>query len=200
MSQVRLAVFASGRGTNASRIFEYFSGHSRVRVVLLVCNRREAPVLQIAERVSIPGFLSDPKFEEIEKVLQVLTKYKVDCIALAGFLRLIPKEIIQKFKGKIFNLHPSILPKYGGAGMYGMRVHTQVLRDQVECTGITIHLVNEKYDQGDILCQARIQISECRRRSVEWIAQRVAALEHQHYPRVILETIEKTICPQSVSL
>ena len=200
VSQVRLAVFASGKGTNAARIFEYFSYHKYIQVVLVVCNRKEAGVLEVAKKAAIPSVLCDSRVECPQKILQVLTAYKVDFIVLAGFLRLIPIEIIQKFEEKILNIHPALLPKYGGKGMYGKYAHAQVLQDQAVCTGITIHLVNEKYDQGKILFQASVPLSEHNRRTVQWLAERVSVLEQQHYPRVILETIEKTICSQRTNL
>jgi phosphoribosylglycinamide formyltransferase 1 len=184
MKKYRLAVFASGSGTNAEKIFEYFSDHEDVEVVLLLSNNPNALVLGRARRFNIPSHLFDrAEFQQPDVFMPRLHSAGVTHIVLAGFLWLIPKYLIDHYPDRIINIHPALLPSFGGKGMYGMKVHEAVKKSGVKETGITIHLVNEHYDEGAVLFQGRCMIDEsC---SPEEIAKRVHAMEHAYYPQVI---------------
>ncbi len=184
MNKNRIAIFASGSGTNAQKIFEYFENHDKVEVVLLLCNKTEAGVLERAKNFDIPTFnFSREQFYNTQSVLHTLKKFKVDAIALAGFMWLIPTYLVEAFPNKIVNIHPALLPKFGGKGMYGMHVHEAVKAAGESETGITIHLVNEYYDEGSILAQfsCRIEPND----SPDEIARKVQVLEHENYAKVI---------------
>lgn len=179
-----ITIFASGAGSNARKIMEHFQHKSEVRVALVVSNKPDAGVLDIARQHGIPTHLiGRANFFETKDILAVLAKHEVDFIVLAGFLWLIPPYLVQAFQHRIVNIHPALLPKYGGKGMYGMRVHEAVrVANELE-TGITIHFVNEQYDEGDIVFQARCPVAATD--TPADIARNVQALEHQHFPDVI---------------
>lgn len=177
----RIAVFASGRGSNARRLVEHFKGNEVAEIALIASNKEDAPVLQMAHEQGIARFFfNKKKFTSPESVLWELEKMKIDFIVLAGFLWLIPKVIIDKFPQKIINLHPALLPKYGGKGMYGMRVHEAVRAANEAETGITIHYVNERYDEGNIIFQAKCQVEKTD--TPQDIAKKIHELEHKHLP------------------
>lgn len=179
-----LAIFASGGGSNARRIMEHFSGSEQVRVGLVVSNKAEAGVLDIAREHGVPTHLISRKsFYETEDILRVLQEKSVDFVVLAGFLWLVPGYLVRAFSGKIVNIHPALLPKYGGKGMYGHHVHEAVKAAGETETGITIHFVNEQYDDGDIVFQAKCPVSP--HDSPADIARNVLRLEHEHFPQVI---------------
>ena len=179
-----LAIFASGTGSNARKIIEFFLNSTEIKVALVVSNKREAGVLDIAQNYNIPTYVTDRKtFYETEDLLTVLHDQEVDFIALAGFLWLIPGYLVQAFPRKILNIHPALLPKYGGKGMYGIHVHTAVQAAGDAESGMTIHFVNEHYDEGDVVFQARCPISPTD--TPDHIAHQVLALEHAYYPEVI---------------
>lgn len=187
---VQLAVFASGGGSNAHRIMEYFKDSDRIRVALVVSNKREAGVLQIAAAYGIPSLVIDRKsFYDSTDILKSLQHFDIGFIALAGFLWLIPAYLVRAFPGKILNIHPALLPKYGGKGMYGHHVHEAVKKAGETESGPTIHFVNEQYDEGDIVFQARCSLSTDD--TAEDIARKVLQLEHLHYPAVIEQVILK---------
>jgi len=180
----RLAVFASGSGTNAEEIFKYFKHHPAIEVVLLLSNNPDAFALQRAKNHQIKNAVFNRKeFSEGDAITQLLKENAVTHIVLAGFLWLIPEYLLRTYPDRIINIHPALLPKYGGKGMYGSRVHKAVKASGELETGITIHLVNDRYDEGRILFQGRCAISENYR--PEEIAACVHKLEHEHYPRVI---------------
>lgn len=180
---LRIAIFASGNGTNAENIINYFTKSSIARVVLVLSNNKDAKVLERAERLHVNHLYFNRKdLYTTDILLQLLVK-KADFIVLAGFLWKIPKSIIQVFPKKIVNIHPALLPKYGGKGMYGEFVHQEVKRNKELETGITIHYVDENYDEGAVVFQKNIalQLSD----SIADIAQKVHQLEYRYYPEVI---------------
>jgi phosphoribosylglycinamide formyltransferase 1 len=179
-----VAVFASGGGSNAEEIFKYFQNHPEIRVSQLLTNNPQAQVLERAKKYNIPTLVfTKNDFVASGNVLKSLSKKNVTHIVLAGFLWLIPEFLIRAFPDKIINIHPALLPKYGGKGMYGEKVHSAVKQAGEKCTGLTIHLVNEKYDEGTIIYQAKCEISETDTPSD--IARKVLKLEHEYYPKVI---------------
>lgn len=179
----RIAVFVSGSGTNAERIFEHFKNHDSIEVVLLLSNNAEAYALKRAAKANVPAkVFSRQEFRE-GIVLHWLKEAEITHIVLAGFLWLIPKELISAYPNRIINIHPALLPKYGGKGMYGSKVHEAVKAAEDKETGITIHLVNEKYDEGKILFQTSVAINSTD--TADEIANKVHQLEYAHYPEVI---------------
>jgi phosphoribosylglycinamide formyltransferase-1 len=192
MPKSRIAVFASGNGTNAEAIFNYFRDHPRVEVALLLSNDPSAFVLERARKSGVSTkVFKRQQFRDSEEVLNWLVQYRISHIALAGFLWLVPQKIIHQFSDRIINIHPALLPKFGGKGMFGMKVHEAIKLAGEKETGITIHLVNEKYDEGTILFKATCPI--LKEDSPEEIAAKVNRLELTHYPRVIEEWIESVI-------
>jgi len=181
-----LSIFASGGGSNARKIMEYFKDSKSIRVALVVCNKPGAGVIAIAEEFKVPvHLLHRSDFYETENLLHVLRAHKTDWIILAGFLWLIPQYLLGAFPNKIINIHPALLPKYGGKGMYGHRVHEAVRAANDTETGITIHFADEHYDEGGIIFQARCAVLP--EDTPEDIARNVLVLEHQYYPKVIEE-------------
>lgn len=180
----KIALLASGSGTNAEEIMKYFSTHDAIEVVLLLSNNPDAYALERAKKFQIPTHVFDRKqLRESKDVLVWLQEKGVTHVVLAGFLWLIPEYLIQAYPNKIVNIHPALLPRHGGKGMYGMKVHEAVRAANESETGITIHLVNEKYDEGKILAQATCPVTA--EDTPESIANKVHALEYKHYPTVI---------------
>ena len=180
----RLAVFASGNGTNAEEIFKYFKNHPSIEVVLLISNNPQAFVLERARNFGIPTKTFDrQQFRESTVVLEWLQEKNVTHVVLAGFLWLIPTYLVQAFPHKIINIHPALLPKHGGKGMYGMKVHEAVKLARDYETGITIHAVDEKYDEGEVIFQASCPVHDDD--TPELIADKVHQLEYKYYPIVI---------------
>lgn len=187
----RIAIFASGSGSNAQKIMEHFKHHNEVEVVLILTNNPDAYVLQRADSFEIPSHIFDrQEFYHTDNVLDLLKNLKVDLIVLAGFLWLIPQNLLKEFPNNIINIHPALLPKYGGKGMYGDRVHDAVMEAKDPEGGITIHFVNEKYDEGEYIYQAKYRIDEDD--NLEMIKFKGQQLEHLHYPRVV-ENLAKKI-------
>ncbi|MDZ7740043.1 MAG: phosphoribosylglycinamide formyltransferase [Bacteroidales bacterium] len=185
-----IAIFASGSGTNAQKLMEYFSTRKTAIVKLLLTNKADAFVLERARNFSVPSLVFDrDDFYRNGKVLRVLRENDIDFIVLAGFLWLVPGEIISHYRGRIVNIHPALLPEYGGKGMYGSRVHRAVIENGEKESGISIHYVNEHYDEGDIIFQARCAVKAGD--SPESLAARVHELEHSHYPAVVEKLISK---------
>jgi phosphoribosylglycinamide formyltransferase-1 len=180
----RIAILASGSGTNAANLFSYFEHHPTIEVVLLLSNNPEAFALERARQAGIESKVFDrQQFRETSEVVQWLQEQGVTHVVLAGFLWLIPANLIQAYPDRIINIHPALLPAYGGKGMYGMNVHTAVKQAGEAETGITIHEVNERYDEGTVLFQARCVLRP--EDTAEGIAAKVHALEYEHYPRQI---------------
>ena len=179
-----IAIFASGSGTNAEEIFKHFRHHSFIHVSLLLCNNPEAYALTRAKKYDVPATVfTRQEFRDTPVVLEWLREKDITHIVLAGFLWLIPDYLVKAFPKRIINIHPALLPKHGGKGMYGMKVHERVRELNDVETGITIHEVNEHYDEGKILFQARCPVEA--NDSPEQIAQKVHQLEYKHYPEVI---------------
>jgi len=186
----RIAIFASGSGSNAQKIMEHFKRSSEAEVVLILTNNPQAYVLQRADNFEIPSHIfSRREFYETEDIIRLLKNLQVDLIVLAGFLWLVPPTLLKAFPNKIINLHPALLPKYGGKGMYGDHVHKAVLEAKEDESGITIHFVNEKFDEGEILHQSRFRIEPGD--NLEMIKFKGQQLEHQHFPRVIESLLKK---------
>ena len=187
---INIAIFASGTGSNAKKIIEHFIGHDTIRVALVVSNKPTAKVLTMAAGYNIPTMrLKKAVFTQSEEILEIFDRYSVNFIALAGFLLLIPPYLVRNYQGHILNIHPSLLPAFGGKGMYGNKVHQAVKAAGKRESGITIHFVNEHYDEGNILFQAKCVISA--EDSAEDIAAKVLKLEHVHYPVVIEKLLMK---------
>ena len=181
--RVRLALLASGNGTNAEAIMSHFRRHPDIAVVLLLSNNPNAFALERARRIDVPtGVFNRQEFRD-GSILRLLQEAEATHIVLAGFLWLVPADLLAAYRDRIINIHPALLPRYGGKGMYGSKVHEAVKAAGERLTGITIHMVNEHYDEGQILFQASCAVSPTD--SPESIAAKVHVLEYQHYPPVI---------------
>ena len=189
-STIRIAIFASGAGSNARQIMNHFSGSSSVKIALIVCNKAGAGVINIASENNIPVLLIDKeRFFNGDHYLPELQKQSIDFIVLAGFLWKLPSSLVAAYPKKIINIHPALLPKYGGKGMYGEKVHEAVLAAGEKESGISIHYVDELYDHGEIIFQASCQVDE--NDTPASLAQKIHALEHTHYPQVIGSLMQK---------
>jgi phosphoribosylglycinamide formyltransferase 1 len=185
----RIAVFASGTGSNAKKIIEKFNGHPSIFVTLVVCNKPGAGVLQIAADNHIDILLIEKEtFFRGGSYLKELSDKKIDFIVLAGFLWKLPAALISAFAGRIINIHPALLPKFGGKGMYGNKVHEAVIAAHEKISGITIHFVDEHYDNGDIIFQDTIDIAA--NDTAESLAEKIHELEHRHFPNIIEQVID----------
>ena len=183
----RLIIFASGSGSNAENIIQFFNQSKTAKVTQVLCNNKDAKVFDRCERLNVPASLIDKDvFIKNDTVLHFLQQ-EADFIILAGFLWKIPEKIVAAFPNKIINIHPALLPKYGGKGMYGMHIHKAVKQHNEVETGITIHYVNENYDEGAIIFQEKTAVSK--EDSPEMIAQKIHLLEQRYFPRVIESVI-----------
>lgn len=190
----RIAVFASGNGSNAEAIIQYFKNHSSIKIALILSNNADAYVLDRAKAAGIPAkSFTREEYKQPGKVLEYLSAEQITHIVLAGFLWLIPEYLIKHFPDKIVNIHPALLPKFGGKGMYGNRVHEAVQLAGEKETGITIHLVNEHYDDGRVLFQKSCAVEA--NHSATDIAKCVLALEHKYYPEVIEQWVTSSSVP-----
>lgn len=180
----KIVIFASGSGSNAERIYEYFTDNQEVEVSLILSNNPQAGVLDRAKRLKIPYIVFDRiSFYKTDFIKNLIKEINPDAIILAGFLWKFPENIIIDFPNKIINIHPSLLPKYGGKGMYGMNVHRAVIENAENQSGITIHFVNEHYDEGKIIAQYRTEILP--EDTAETLAQKIHLLEYEHFPKTI---------------
>lgn len=184
-----IVIFASGSGSNAEKIMQYFDKHAQTRVKAVLTNKADAGVLSIAERFGVSSFIFSKEDLADGKVLDYLDAIKPDLIVLAGFLWKFPKSIIDTFPGKIVNIHPALLPSYGGKGMYGLNVHRAVVADRASETGITIHYIDEFYDEGATIFQDRVALNG--NETAEEVAAKVLKLEHQHFAQVIDTILNK---------
>ena len=184
----RIAVLASGSGTNAQRLIEHFALHASAQVVLVGCDQPEAGVLQRAWDHNVPSYLFNGRELREGTVLSELKGQRIDLVVLAGFMRLISAEMVRVFSGRMVNIHPSLLPKHGGKGMFGHHVHEAVIAAGEVESGITIHLVTEHYDEGRILFQARCPVLP--NDTPAMLAERVHALEHAHYPHIVEQLVK----------
>ena len=187
----RIAIFASGSGSNAQRIMEHFKRHKEMEVAIVLSNRADSYVLQRADNFEIPTHVfSKEELYDSATILKLLKNLNIDIIVLAGFLWLIPENIIRQYPKRIINIHPALLPKYGGKGMYGDIIHETVIANHDHETGITIHYVNETFDEGEIIYQNKCLVENTD--TTEKLAYKVHQLEHLHYPRVIEDLLKKT--------
>lgn len=183
-SKTGIAVFASGSGTNAAKLMDYFNNHSSVSIRLIVCNNPRAGVIEKAGEYSVEVLMIEKeRFFRGDDYVDILKEKGIDWIVLAGFLWKIPKTLIDAFKDKILNIHPALLPKYGGKGMYGHHVHEAVITAGEKISGITIHLVDEIYDHGRIIFQAECPVESTD--TPETLAKKVQELEHTHFAREV---------------
>jgi phosphoribosylglycinamide formyltransferase-1 len=191
MKKLRLALFVSGTGSNALNIATYFSQHHAIEIGLFVSNNATSPALKAFEEMQIPCTVIDNNQAADGKFLiDLCTSHSIDYIVLAGYLRLIPASFINTYSDCIFNIHPALLPKFGGKGMYGNHVHAAVLEAGETESGITIHLVNEHFDEGRTLAQFHCIVEK--HDSIESLRMKVQALEHSHYPEVIEQSLNKS--------
>lgn len=185
-----IAIFASGSGSNAENIANYFKGSSDVSVSLIVCNKADAFVLERAKKLGIPSkIVTGAEMRNQEAVLSLMKEYKIDFIVLAGYLLLVPKYLVDAYPNAIVNIHPALIPLHCGKGMYGDRVHEDVIACGDKQSGITIHYVNEFFDNGDIIFQATCPVEPGD--TAHDVATKVHALEYAHFPRVIAQTIAR---------
>lgn len=186
---VSIAIFASGGGSNAQKIIDHFKSVRQGEIALIVTDKHKAGVIKIAEEEDIPWYVHGSNDMEDGTLLTLLEEDKIDFIVLAGYLKKIGQDLLDAFPKAIVNIHPALLPKFGGKGMYGMNVHKAVVAAGEVESGLTIHYVNENYDEGAIIEQFKCPIHK--NDSANDVQQRVLALEHQHYPKVIENIIKK---------
>ena len=185
---IRLAILASGNGTNAQRISEYFAHHDKVQVACIIYNRKDAYVAERARRLGVPAkYFGRKDFYENGRVLEYLREQHIDWVILAGFLWLVPEDILNAFPNHIINIHPALLPKYGGKGMFGEHVHEAVIAHHEKESGITIHLVDNHYDRGTTLFQAKCQLTD--EDTPDTLAAKIHELEQNHFPLIIEQTV-----------
>lgn len=187
----KIVIFASGSGSNAEKIILHFKNSNQGNVAGIFSNNLHAKVLDISKNHNIPAVTFDKMTLSDGTVFDEINKIKPDLIVLAGFLLKFPDDIIQKYPNQIINIHPALLPKYGGKGMYGMNVHRAILENKDIETGISIHYVNEHYDEGGLIFQKTVNIEECN--TPEEIAQKVQELEHEHFPLIIEKLITNNL-------
>ncbi len=187
----RIAIFASGSGTNAENIIRYFSGEKPVKVAIILTNNKNAYVIDRAGKLGVPcRVFNRNTFYQTEEVLDILKGQDIDLVVLAGFLWLVPDYLLRAFPGGIVNIHPALLPKYGGKGMYGHVVHDAVIKSGDAESGITIHYVNEHYDAGTIIFQARCSVKPGY--TADDLAEKIHELEYKYYPEVIEKVLFKS--------
>jgi len=189
-STTNISIFASGAGSNAENIIDYFKKNRSIKVALIVCNKPNAGVVEIAKSNNIPILLiKNEDLSNPASLIEVLKQHHIQWIILAGFLKKIPSEILNLYPQKVINIHPALLPKYGGAGMYGSKVHASVIANQEKESGITIHFVDEIYDHGEIIFQKNVALDS--NENMESLAKKIHQLEHKYFPSVILDVIQK---------
>lgn len=187
---IKVAIFASGSGSNAENLVQYFSKNNDVKIVSIYCNNPQAFVIERAKKFNLPCHIfNKQEFVDEGKVSGLLAEENIDFIILAGFLWLIPKWLVAKYQSKIINIHPALLPKYGGKGMYGHFVHEAVKKNNDSESGITIHFVNEHYDEGAVIFQASVTLDSTD--TPDTIAQKVHGLEYEYFPQVAENVIHK---------
>lgn len=190
--ELNLAILASGSGTNAENIIKYFQSNNKINVSLVITNNPNAFVIQRAKALNIDSLvIKNEEWKNPQNILEILKLHKIDFIILAGFLLRIKKDIINIYPNKIINIHPALLPKYGGKGMYGDNVHKAVINAQEKESGITIHFCNEFYDQGDIIFQAKCSVQP--EDTYEDLANKIHQLEYKHFPVVIENVLRQYV-------
>ncbi len=190
ISKKRIAIFASGSGSNAQKIMEYFKNSDAIEVGLVLTNNPDAFVLERADNFEIPSHIFDKQeFTQSDKIINLLKNHHIDLLVLAGFLWLIPQNLLSAYPNKIINIHPSLLPKYGGKGMYGDKVHLEIIKNKETESGVTIHFVNQHFDDGEVIHQSHFKILESD--NLEMVKFKGQQLEHLHYPKVIEGLLKK---------
>ncbi|MEO6916376.1 MAG: phosphoribosylglycinamide formyltransferase [Chitinophagaceae bacterium] len=185
-----IAIFASGAGSNAREIIRYFHQHPTIKISLVACNKAGAGVIDVAASAGIPCFMiNKDEFFKGDACVPFLKQHNIDLVVLAGFLWKIPLSLIEAFPHKIINIHPALLPAYGGKGMYGEKIHESVLLNNDKQSGITVHYVDELYDHGQVIFQKTCDIEDTD--TPDSLAEKVHQLEHRHYPRIIEELLQK---------
>jgi phosphoribosylglycinamide formyltransferase-1 len=179
----KVIIFASGSGSNALKIFEYFKNNQNVIIDSIYCNNPRANVINIFQKLNIKTVLFNKKEFYESTFLETIRNTNPDLIVLAGFLLKIPEKIVSAFENRIINIHPSLLPKYGGKGMYGLNIHKEVILNKEKLSGFTIHYVNQEYDKGAVIFQKKIKINE--KETPESLSSKVLKLEHENYPLII---------------
>jgi phosphoribosylglycinamide formyltransferase-1 len=193
MYQIKIAIFASGSGTNAENIVDFFKMDSHIKVSLILSNKNSAYVLERARKLGVKNTVFTPEqLNNSTFVDEILDEEKIDAIILSGFLLKVPDRIIAKYPGRIINIHPALLPKFGGKGMYGMNVHKAVIESGDTQSGITIHLVDELYDNGTILFQSTCDVEPGD--TPESLAEKIHKLEYRYFPEVIGKYLSETAC------
>lgn len=184
LTSKKIVIFASGSGSNAENLARYFEHHDDVNVAYILSNNKDAYVLERAQKLHIPSrVFTRNEFYTTHEIVDLLKELSIDLIVLAGFLWLVPPQLVAAYPKRIVNIHPALLPKYGGKGMYGQRVHQAVVDNHETESGITIHYVNEHYDDGDIIFQARCSVLPSD--TADDVAKKVHQLEYAHFPQVI---------------
>lgn len=193
---INIAIFASGNGSNAENIVNYYAQNEDVKVAMIISNRSDAYVHVRASQLGVPSYtFTKNEFADGGVILKKMAEYKIDFIVLAGFLLKVSDSIIDKFPNRIVNIHPALLPKYGGKGMYGNHVHNAVKEAGDKETGITIHYINEHYDEGDIIFQAKCDVSDYD--TIDDIANKVHLLEQMYFPKIIDEILKNNLANMS---
>ena len=193
MYQIKIAIFASGSGTNAENIVDFFKMDSHIKVSLILSNKNSAYVLERARKLGVKSAVfTAEQLNNSTFVDSILAEEKIDAIILSGFLLKVPDRIIAKYSGRIINIHPALLPKFGGKGMYGMKVHKAVIDSGDTQSGITIHLVDEYYDNGKILFQSTCNVEPGD--TPESLAEKIHKLEYRYFPEVIGKYLQETVC------
>ncbi|NLD24002.1 MAG: phosphoribosylglycinamide formyltransferase [Bacteroidales bacterium] len=187
-----IAIFASGSGSNAENIVNYFASHQDINIAMIISNKPDAYVHERSKRLDVPSFtFKKSDFDEGTAVLNKMAEYEIGFIVLAGFLLKVPHSIMEAFPNCIINIHPALLPKHGGKGMYGNNVHNAVKNAGEKETGITIHYINENYDEGDIIFQAKCEVTDLD--TPQDIANKVQTLEQIHFPKIIEEIVRNNL-------
>lgn len=184
---IKLAILASGSGTNAEAIMKYFTDHKDIEVALILTNNKDAGVIERAHRFNVSCSIFTKTQLQSDWIIEEMRRHSIDFVVLAGFLLMIPPQFIKAFPDKMCNIHPALLPKYGGKGMYGHHVHDAVIAAGEKESGITIHLVNQKYDEGRVIFQATCPVLP--EDSADDVAAKIHVLEHEYYPRVVEEIV-----------
>lgn len=179
----KVIIFASGSGSNALKIFEYFNNNQNIIIDSIYCNNPRANVINVFQKLSIKTVLFNKKELYESTFLETIKNTNPDLIVLAGFLLKIPEKMVCAFENRIINIHPSLLPKYGGKGMYGLNIHKEVILNKEKFSGLTIHYVNKEYDKGAVIFQKKIKINE--KETPESLSSKVLKLEHENYPLII---------------
>ena len=184
----KIAILASGNGTNAQRISEYFANTEQIKVECIIYNKKDAYVAERAKKLGVPAqYFNRKDFYENGNVLRYMQNLNIDWVILAGFLWLVPTDILQAYPNRIINIHPALLPNYGGKGMYGHHVHEAVIANHEKESGITIHIVDQHYDKGTTLFQAKCQLTD--KDTPDTLAEKIHLLEQEHFPVVIEKAI-----------